>query len=202
MLSGLRRIRTFNSRPHEEVDPQPIAFDGSDLIFQFTTSRGGRHLMYGATFCCSLSFNSRPHEEVDVIHIHIISLEKIFQFTTSRGGRRLMQTLLSNTLVLSIHDLTRRSTFPIIFFDAPRDFQFTTSRGGRRTIRMGTRSRATFNSRPHEEVDVSVTADDISIRDLSIHDLTRRSTSSDTPSPHRACPFNSRPHEEVDETVW
>ena len=54
-----------------------------------------------------------------------------------------------------------------------------------------------FNSRPHKEVDLPFLAI-LYTGCLSIHDLTRRSTSfrrSPTPGIH---PFNSRPHKEVD----
>src|SRR5699024_8315985 len=57
------------------------------LIFQFTTSRGGR------------LFPSRKCRFADT-----------FQFTTSRGGRLIRYACLRFCLVLSIHDLTRRST--------------------------------------------------------------------------------------------
>ena len=55
-------------------------------------------------------------------------------------------------------------------------FQFTTSQGGRRV----------WAERQFED------------QDLSIHDLTRRSTSSLPPSIPRPISFNSRPHKEVD----
>ena len=55
-----------------------------------------------------------------------------------------------------------------------------------------------FNSRPHEEVDIRSRLLYPVIMSLSIHDLTRRSTQ--VPPSHHLCtrPFNSRPHEEVD----
>ena len=62
-------------------------------------------------------------------------------------------------------------------------FQLTTSRRGRLRILPGSALRRHFNSRPHEEVDMS------SCRRF-----------------HRPCYFNSRPHEEVDQdtprTMW
>ena len=81
------RIRTFNSRPHKEVDHTSTLMSLERAIFQLTTSQGGRHFSEGrtrlfATFqlttsqggrlmllCIEIlskySFNSRPHKEVD-----------------------------------------------------------------------------------------------------------------------------------------
>ena len=100
------------------------------LIFQLTTSRGGRHYM-PENEVATLHFNSRPHEEVDR---HI--------------------TRLTCLHAISTHDLTRRSTFMIVFLDSLIIFQLTTSRGGRRIV--------CFTGRKYV--------------DISTHDLTRRST--------------------------
>ena len=124
--------RPFNSRPHEEVDGLPCYF----------------------RLRATISFNSRPHEEVDDIDIIAILKKKTFQFTTSRRGRR---------------NLTREEV-------AKEFFQFTTSRRGRHCGRTD----------PYRE------------EDLSIHDLTKRSTSTSEKSTDRVSSFNSRPHEEVD----
>ena len=121
----------FNSRPHEEVDTITQQEHKVAVIFQFTTSRGGRLWKPSCSNMESKSFNSRPHEEVDVC-------SKPFWVAT----------------VLSIHDLTRRSTYTIASPSVIFSFQFTTSRGGR-----------------HNSSQLS-----ISPRVLSIHDLTRRST--------------------------
>ena len=126
------------------------------IFFQFTTSRGGRHTVF---------------------RIHGRALN--FQFTTSRGGRRYMYFINHLFPVLSIHDLTRRSThhpylefyqpYPfnsrpheevdtvrLTFGYGPRFFQFTTSRGGRLLSACPQICTAwSFNSRPHEEVDMS-----------------------------------------------
>ena len=56
--------KSFNSRPHEEVDQIP----GTSLpftMFQLTTSRRGR-LRSSSLLAYFRSFNSRPHEEVDL----------------------------------------------------------------------------------------------------------------------------------------
>ena len=79
--------KPFNSRPHKEVDDTRPRSNRSVLVFQFTTSQGGR-LLLSCTFVTSVifqfttsqggrpeafaivkegeeSFNSRPHKEVD-----------------------------------------------------------------------------------------------------------------------------------------
>ena len=188
---------TFNSRPHEEVDVFPSYVCDTAGCFQFTTSRGGRQL------------RKRWRNTV-----------RSFQFTTSRGGRLTTYGYAYLGGHLSIHDLTRRSTSHSPQ-PAPRhqNFQFTTSRGGRRKIlqkrevllifqfttsRGGRRSARLLRTRTEY---------------LSIHDLTRRSTSASiirggipifqftTSRGGRhvekylvslPSPFNSRPHEEVD----
>ena len=127
----LCNIRTFNSRPHEEVDKNAETSGISDLIFQFTTSRGGRHIFNGDNitinfFQFTTSRGGRPQIRFLTISkrafqfttsrggrpIRLTSLPayKNFQFTTSRGGRPFRHRLTSFHATLSIHDLTRRST--------------------------------------------------------------------------------------------
>ena len=55
-------------------------------------------------------------------------------------------------------------------------FQFTTSQGGRQLMDSRLLTRLSFNSRPHKEVDDLYLHKAQSLFDLSIHDLTRRST--------------------------
>ena len=120
-----------------------------------------------------------------------------FQFTTSQGGRQAISLNAPYVVDLSIHDLTRRSTSSPRSWLSPLLFQFTTSQGGRPNISsrsawnyvfqfttsQGGRHRDLavfispdpFNSRPHKEVDCTADATEYS-RNLSIHDLTRRST--------------------------
>ena len=149
-----------------------------NAVFQFTTSQGGRH-----------SAESRPANFY------------IFQFTTSQGGRPCSYQLRIICSYLSIHDLTRRSTF---------------------LFHLNYSTFLSFNSRPHKEVDVLVNDSGgkgfLSIHDLtrrstktrksgyiagmlSIHDLTRRSTSAANCAKSTLPSFNSRPHKEVDDTV-
>ena len=77
-------------------------------------------------------------------------------------------------------------------------FQLTTSRRGRR-ISGDNFINLCFNSRPHEEVDLSLSiAKDF--LDVSTHDLTKRSTLQRFHRFFSGGYFNSRPHEEVD--LW
>ena len=77
-----------------------------------------------------------------------------FQFTTSQGGRPI--------------------SFGVSWGDIA--FQFTTSQGGRHDYGyFRIRQFETFNSRPHKEVDSDEEGENTP-ENLSIHDLTRRST--------------------------
>ena len=78
-------------------------------VFQLTTSRRGRRDMLRPQARLNLYFNSRPHEEVDAISAGVIL-----------------------SLVISTHDLTKRSTLSCAVQHVPTRY---------------------FNSRPHEEVD-------------------------------------------------
>lgn len=98
----------FNSRPREEVDISYCPRRAGLLLFQLTTSQGGRLIRSVNTANC-LYFNSRPHEEVDRI--------------------RLFQTVES---IISTHDLAKRSTRYLCRFSSSITFQLTTSRRGRR----------------------------------------------------------------------
>ncbi len=153
-----------------------IFFFDQKKVFQFTTSRRGRHL-----FC------------------HSPTGTGIFQFTTSRRGRRYYLRFRCPASHLSIHDLTQRSTI----------YPYSALCGMN-----------PFNSRPHAEVDLfSVHSwfDSFSFQfttsrrgrpccpgvqsftgDLSIHDLTQRSTSGCSSYSSAHMTFNSRPHAEVD----
>ena len=104
---------------------------------------------------CDKSFNSRPLKEVD----------------DKKDWTRFKLTLLS------IHDLSRRSTIPLI--SVPHNhpiFQFTTSQGGRPFLSYQYPTNIqSFNSRPLKEVDIFNLVF-LTIYCLSIHDLSRRST--------------------------
>ena len=165
--------------------------------FQFTTSQGGRPKEFRRV-SGQKAFNSRPHKEVDLLlsgntfhsslSIHDLTRRSTldtfstyrlsdFQFTTSQGGRPGKPRVRYRNTGLSIHDLTRRSTIE------ENDRSVVCS---------------SFNSRPHKEVDDIASSYPFQIMtfqfttsqggrqemivnssrelDLSIHDLTRRST--------------------------
>ena len=103
------------------------------------------------------SFNSRPHKEVDWAAMY-------------RGHA---------PWCLSIHDLTRRSTIRRLERSMAGAFQFTTSQGGRHMADTTASCLGPFNSRPHKEVDLDHVIRR-HVQFLSIHDLTRRSTSAAT----------------------
>ena len=122
-------------------------------IFQLTTSRRGRPLM---VFCGR----------------HING----FQLTTSRRGRQVTARVPQIALNLSTHDLTQRSTFAttIQILDQILSTHDLTQRSTF-SVTKRTRKSASFNSRPHAEVD-STCQSDPKMKDLSTHDLTQRST--------------------------
>ena len=122
------------------------------LLFQFTTSQGGRRGLRSIQ-CHRVPFNSRPHKEVDTrtgtTWADIISFNSRPHKEVDPGS-----TIGGVFVDLSIHDLTRRSTDTWLTFSAPRQ---------------------SFNSRPHKEVDTGFPVPEYG-KVLSIHDLTRRST--------------------------
>ena len=99
------------------------------------------------------TFNSRPHKEVDRKNFYefyapILSIHDLTRRST------IIKPIVVLRFCLSIHDLTRRSTRQSISSARSVLFQFTTSQGGR----LDSDRRALESNR------------------LSIHDLTRRST--------------------------
>ena len=80
--------------------------------FQFTTSQGGRRSSAASAVAFRLPFNSRPLKEVDWCLTYTIISCWNFQFTTSQGGRLAGRDGIEMWCDLSIHDLSRRSTFP------------------------------------------------------------------------------------------
>ena len=145
-----------------------------------------------------MDFNSRPHEEVDCFRRIFLVTYLIFQLTTSRRGRPVLGGVLCQFIVISTHDLTKRSTIAamvhygqILDFNSrpheevdhrqkqrdyrARVFQLTTSRRGRLLPWSWWPGQDYFNSRPHEEVDAERVLCTCSSR-ISTHDLTKRST--------------------------
>ena len=121
---------SFNSRPHKEVDAQIAANATIAAAFQFTTSQGGRRPTEdGSDNKTSLSIHDLTRRSTDFFFSSRCSI--IFQFTTSQGGRLtqyrqchrngsfnsrphkevdIQDTDGRRVELLSIHDLTRRST--------------------------------------------------------------------------------------------
>ena len=142
----------FNSRPHKEVDHASFCIPDTGLLFQFTTSQGGRHL------CCRLSngpfiFQFTTSQGGRLRSVAFAIRPVLFQFTTSQGGRLFpnpdpsvsgyfnsrphkevdfLTRILGQEDYISIHDLTRRSTHYI--YNNVNHWNY-------------------FNSRPHKEVD-------------------------------------------------
>ena len=144
-------------------------------VFQFTTSRGGRHGGYGnrnlitilsihdlprrstwgqrfAGVYSRLSIHDLPKRSTELMWFGKVFM--LFQFTTSRGGRHEPSGKNRTGHCLSIHDLPRRPTLKNMYLCGLP---------------------VTFNSRPPEEVDIFM--EQVRGADcLSIHDLPRRST--------------------------
>ena len=122
-------------------------------MFQLTTSRRGRRFVRLPDSSCRC-FNSRPHEEVDLAIAQCIHDLLPFQLTTSRRGR----LLISHSRVYLLLS------------------QLTTSRRGRHRFFKNVLLFFSFNSRPHEEVDYHGFFICLNNRNVSTHDLTKRST--------------------------
>ena len=122
---------SFNSRPHKEVDRFSIV---NFCVSSPFNSRPHKEVDQKVLWLCVRlePFNSRPHKEVDIALYTRGNWKRDFQFTTSQGGRLHRANRVWKKCVLSIHDLTRRST--------------VSTPGNRRLIKS-------FNSRPHKEVD-------------------------------------------------
>ena len=167
------------------------------------------------------SFNSRPHKEVDGGQNVQGVIGKNFQFTTSQGGRPGGQRHYEGSRRLSIHDLTRRSTvirprssYSLAIFQFTtsqggrppnvcsvnvfRTFQFTTSQGGRLNLKCRWHSVKIFQFTTSQGGRPVIYKSFGSNNNLSIHDLTRRSTCTIFANKKRGLSFNSRPHKEVD----
>ena len=142
-------------------------------------------------------FNSRPHKEVDVIGIylrlcHTLSIHDLTRRST------VDEKELNEYLNLSIHDLTRRSTGTSL--NQRRIFSLSIHDLTRRSTEPSSPPSppsATFNSRPHKEVDKKKMAaraaeETFNSRPHKEVDAARSVATAVTD------PFNSRPHKEVD----
>ena len=168
-------IYTFQFTTSQGGRPSPCISNLLVFVFQFTTSQGGRH----PALCDGLAVG-------------------VFQFTTSQGGRHCPAHSGCYTIILSIHDLTRRSTAMTAYIHCITSFQFTTSQGGRR-LRLPSEycPVMSFNSRPHKEVDTAI----VLYRHIPLSFNSRphkEVDGADDTAPNNHASFNSRPHKEVD----
>ena len=166
------------------------------LIFQLTTSRGGRHY-YAVQQVLDGAFQLTTSRGGRLAVPTIPPNTVLFQLTTSRGGRLICRLLYLRLFHFNSRpheevDVTISSTKQTFIF------QLTTSRGGRLYIPNRPKRLTYFNSRPHEEVDVGWSRGVSEAMAISTHDLTRRSTRSQWERRNEMGYFNSRPHEEVD----
>ena len=124
--------KPFNSRPHKEVDCICPLFFQSISTFN---SRPHKEVDMDHARRCDRrdAFNSRPHKEVDLVARVLNGTQKPFNSRPHKEVDERLNTY-KEAAKLSIHDLTRRSTYC------------------RRTGRMAVFS---FNSRPHKEVDTA-----------------------------------------------
>ena len=102
-------IRSFNSRPHEEVDPDMQAEQPRSCNFQLTTSRRGRleaSVVFPSTVLLSthdLTKRSTLQVAISVLVIHLSTHDLTKRSTVIRVHS-------GYWITLSTHDLTKRST--------------------------------------------------------------------------------------------
>ena len=114
---------------------QKVNFYCTILIFQLTTSQGGRpggaiYRVIEKCFQLTTSQGGRPCYSCND------RTTGAFQLTTSQGGRPECIADRDCELFLSTHDLTRRSTKESYTSNIPSIFQLTTSQGGRQGDKM------------------------------------------------------------------
>ncbi len=167
--------RYFNSRPRKEVDILCYQLFAILLLFQLTTSQGGRLIDLSQT-ATKQYFNSRPRKEVDIWTGFLKQL-KIFQLTTSQGGRPVKRSPVNTRFIFQLTTSQGgRHLGHGFYMHCGREFQLTTSQGGRPA------------TQPASGFDY----------DISTHDLARRSTFALLLIFHLEFYFNSRPRKEVD----
>ena len=104
----------FNSRPHKEVDVEYMYLPVTRLIFQLTTSQGGRLLVtYSVIFQIHISTHDLTRRST-ASSLEDNRIVPIFQLTTSQGGRPCHPIYTRNSFFISTHDLTRRSTYSTV----------------------------------------------------------------------------------------
>ena len=171
------------------------------------------------TYVCRLSIHDLTRRSTQMVFPRYF-LPQYFQFTTSQGGRPCFQALCH---LFSIFQFTTSQGGRLMVASASgffRSFQFTTSQGGRppqfcQLMGLYPFQFTTSQGGRHVHVIRAPLCIDLSIHDLtrrsthlfwgsvrnlhlSIHDLTRRSTGCPSAPACPEEPFNSRPHKEVD----
>ena len=195
-LNNMPEIQFFQFTTSHGGRPLVTAWRCQAEFFQFTTSHGGR--LYNTVLQrYNPSFNSRPHTEVDSSHQYslyncCLSIHDLTRRST------FIARVLPGIVFLSIHDLTRRSTLIRSVNHKISDFQFTTSHGGRLSATSLICGRLDLSIHDLTRRSTSRKRDYKITSSLSIHDLTRRSTDPDAILILSYSSFNSRPHTEVD----
>ena len=101
---------------------------------------------------------------------------EIFQLTTSRRGRLVPTISHANRIVISTHDLTKRSTFGRWILRRKKAFQLTTSRRGRRKKKEVNSGFYIFQLTTSRRGRLSGGVLPCHFLFISTHDLTKRST--------------------------
>ena len=126
----------------------------------------------------TVSFNSRPHKEVDEGHVRSHDRRKSFNSRPHKEVDCIRITVCILVIHLSIHDLTRRSTCMTLGRWDSTTFQFTTSQGGRPSATGYKGASEAFQFTTSQGGRPVASAASLISFSLSIHDLTRRSTTS------------------------
>ena len=145
-------VKTFNSRPHKEVDGIQPCFHKHHYAFQLTTSQGGRpdpEAVRAEIAGLSTHDLTRRSTQLDILIVR----PRIFQLTTSQGGRPIYPLKGDDNMAFQL--TTSQGGRPQSSGEHTRSghFQLTTSQGGRLQIRLSLLRLPSFNSRPHKEVD-------------------------------------------------
>ena len=149
---------------------------GGTQVLQLTTSRRGRHVVRGLN-TGPVGFNSRPHEEVDARALTLMLASVALQLTTSRRGRHASPMTCLPSKLLQLTTSRRGRPFGLGRPGAP--YGASTHDLTKRSTSYGQQYAelyASFNSRPHEEVDYTPPSLRLSVTIASTHDLTKRST--------------------------
>ena len=127
-----------------------------ELLFQLTTSQGGRQVQYRGAHLSKKEFQLTTSQGGRLTCVPFAGLTRVFQLTTSQGGRRVYGWVDAEYIHISTHDLARRSTHPLRTLIIELLFQLTTSQGGRRDLFESFLASLYFNSRPRKEVDAAI----------------------------------------------